>query len=136
LLQQLAAIENTRKQLESLRRQLDRETALYRAGRIAEFRVNIVRNDLLSATPNLAGQREAYILALDRFKIRLGLPVSIPVVIVPSQLDIPEPDISLDGAVEAALAYRLDLQNARDRLDDALRAIRNARNQLLPDLDF
>ncbi len=136
LLQQLAAIENTRKQLESLRRQLDRETALYRAGRIAEFRVNIVRNDLLSATSNLAGQREAYILALDRFKIRLGLPVSTPVVIVPSQLDIPEPDISLDGAVEAALAYRLDLQNARDRLDDALRAIRNARNQLLPDLDL
>jgi len=136
LLQQLAAIENTRKQLESLRRQLDRETALYHAGRIAEFRVNIVRNDLLSATSSLAAQREAYILALDRFKIRLGLPVSTPVVIVPSQLDIPEPDISLEGAVEAALAYRLDLQNARDRLDDALRAVRNARNQLLPDLDL
>ncbi|MFI4896369.1 MAG: TolC family protein, partial [Phycisphaerales bacterium JB059] len=35
-----------------------------------------------------------------------------------------------------ALEYRLDLQNRRDRLDDQRRAVANARNELLPDLNL
>ncbi|MHC4612069.1 MAG: TolC family protein [Planctomycetota bacterium] len=34
------------------------------------------------------------------------------------------------------MSYRLDLQNRRDRIDDARRAVNNARNALLADLDL
>ena len=34
------------------------------------------------------------------------------------------------------LQFRLDLQNSRDQIDDARRNVANARNDLLPDLDF
>jgi outer membrane protein TolC len=51
-------------------------------------------------------------------------------------LEVPEPDVTLDDATQAALAYRLDLQNERDKLDDSKRAVKNARNQLLPDFNL
>src|SRR5690606_36404150 len=41
-----------------------------------------------------------------------------------------------EEATERALLYRRDLQNRRDLVDDARRAIAVARNQLLPDLDL
>ncbi len=136
LLQQQAAIRNTEKQVESFRRELDRQQAFYEAGRVPLFAVNDFRNQLLNSTSALASQREAYILALDRFKIRLGLPVETPLELRDVNLFIAEPDVTPEEAARAALTYRLDLQNARDRLDDARRAVRNARNQLLPDLDL
>src|SRR5439155_4560160 len=83
----------------------------------------------------VANQREGYILQLDRFKIRLGIAVATPLQIEDERLDVPEPETSFEEATRRALAYRLDLQNERDKLDDARRAVRNARNQLLPDLN-
>ncbi|MEO0717039.1 MAG: TolC family protein [Planctomycetota bacterium] len=75
-------------------------------------------------------------LQLYRFKLRLGLSVSDPIAIAPLEFAVPEPEITTEAAVAAALDFRLDLQNERDRLVDARRAINNARNALLPDLDI
>lgn len=136
LLQLQASIRNTEKQVESFQRELERQQALNEAGLVPLFAVNDFRNQLLNSTSVLASQREAYILALDRFKIRLGLPVETPVVIEDVELFIAEPDVTPQEAARAALMYRLDLQNARDRVEDARRNVRNARNQLLPDLDL
>ena len=44
--------------------------------------------------------------------------------------------INLDSAVAAALHNRLDLRTSEDRVADAERAVRNARNGLLPDLEL
>ena len=38
----------------------------------------------------------------------------------------PSPEISLEEATAAAITFRLDLQNVRDRLSDSLRAVNNA----------
>jgi outer membrane protein TolC len=46
------------------------------------------------------------------------------------------PEFNESEAVEMALKFRLDLQTARDRLDDSRRAVANAKNGLLPDLNF
>ncbi len=73
---------------------------------------------------------------MDRFKVRLGVPQEHPVLIETSMFDIPSPKPDLEAAIRAALTYRLDLQNRRDQLDDARRAVENARNDLLPDLDL
>lgn len=137
LLQSRAAIENTRRQLKNVEQQEEEQLALFKAGRVAEFDVNRAANRVLSAQSALDAQVEQYILAVDRFKIRLGLPVDARVVIQPGaqgDLEIPLPAATPDEAIETALAYRLDLQNRRDQLDDAKRQVANARNQLLPDV--
>ncbi len=134
LLQQQREIANQENALKQLRALETRTAALVEAGRQAEFQKNIASNDVLVATSRLASQAERYVLALDRFKVRLGLQVSASVVIKGEPLDLPEPDITPEAAGELALQYRLDLQTLRDRLEDQRRAVRNSKNLLLPDL--
>lgn len=135
LVQQQKVIRNQQGALQSLQNEERRQSALVQADRSAEFQRNIALSDVLNAQSSLAAARETYVLALDNFKVRLGIPLSTPVRVVETALDFAEPDVSPDQAMEAALRYRLDLQTARDAVDDARRGVRNARNQLLPDLD-
>jgi len=135
LLQQQREIENQENALKQLKNLEQRTAALVEAGRQAEFQKNIASNDVLVATSRLASQRESYILALDRFKVRLGLNVNTAIVIKPERLDLPEPEITPEQASTLALDYRLDLQTRRDRVDDQRRGVRNAKNALLPDFN-
>jgi outer membrane protein TolC len=136
ILQQIDGISSQRRQLESLRQLEVRQRAWYDAGRVPEFEVNLATNTVLSSQASLTNLLENHILALDRFKVRIGLPVREPIRIDAAEFSIPEPDVSLDRATDLALEYRLDLQNQRDKLDDARRAVENARNTLLPDLNL
>lgn len=131
-----AQIRNLESQVAALRRIERGEIARFEAGRITEFRKNIASNDVLEAIERLAGANESYILALDRFKIRLGIPAERTIELTEDVMNLPEPEVSLEEATRQALAYRLDLQNRRDQLDDARRGVKNARNDLLPDLNL
>ena len=113
-----------------------RQRALTDAGRAPPFEAAQAEQATLSQRNTLALQQEGYRLALDRFKVRLGMPEEQPVNIVASSPDLPVPRIDLNDAVRAAMAYRLDLQNSRDVIDDARRGVNNARNDLLADLDL
>jgi outer membrane protein TolC len=135
LLEQRAQIQNTKAQIENLKRIERGQIALFNAGRVAEFRKNTAANDVLQATESLASQTEAYLLALDRFKIRLGLNPAERIDLDDALPIFNDPGTTLAGATELALEYRLDLQNRRDQVDDARRAVKNAQNDLLPDLN-
>lgn len=135
LVQIQSQIANQMRSLDSLRTFQRATQARVDAGRIRAFEVNIAANDVLNAEAALANLREQYILQLDRFKVRLGLEVSERVVIRPLALEIPMPDSTLDDATRSALEFRLDLQNTRDRVDDARRAVANAQNDTLPSLN-
>lgn len=136
LVQQQREIENQENSLKQLRNLEQRTAALVEAGRLAEFQKNIASNDVLSGQSRLASQRERYILALDRFKVRLGLGVNTALVIKSESLNLPEPEIKPEEASALALEYRLELQTRRDRVDDSRRNVRNAQNALLPDLNL
>lgn len=129
-------IKNQEQVLDLLRRLEDRTRALVAAGRLSEFQQNIAASDVLSGTTSLANLRESYLLALDRFKIRLGLNVNTNLDIQAVDIGLPSPDVTPDAATAAALEYRLDLQTRRDVLDDTLRGVNNAKNALLPDLNL
>jgi outer membrane protein TolC len=129
-------IANTERQIESFRTLEKSTAARVAAGRLEAFETNLTRNQTLSAEASLAGQRESYILQVERFKIRLGLPLDARLDVREIDLDLPDPEIDMDEAVRRALEFRLDLQNTRDQLDDARRAVYNARDRLLPDLDL
>lgn len=136
LLQQAAIIENQKRQIEGLINLQNSTAARVGAGRLRPFQQDLSRNQVLRAQARLAGLRESYILQRDRFKIRLGVDVETPIEIAEIALELPAPAVSQEVAADRSLTYRLDLQNERDRLDDRRRAIRNARNSLLPDLDI
>lgn len=135
LLQTAASIRNQQEQLENLRDTLERQRARQEAGEIALFELSITESSVLSANNRLQGAFESYIVALDSFKIRLGLDPSTPVALAPLTLELNDPVATPTEAAQLALLYRLDLQTTRDRVLDARRAVSNSRNNLLPDLD-
>ncbi len=136
LLQSRARIENQLRQIDGLGRDNEATQEKVTAGRLRAFQQQITASRLSQARQTLASLRESYILALERFKLRLGLPITTPIEIGDDLPNLLEPDTTLAEAALAALNYRLDLQNRRDRLDDSRRDIRNARNDLLPDLNL
>lgn len=136
LLQSQAQIANQKRRLASLRQIEASVKAKVVAGRAKQFDAGIAENDVLSSVSSLAGARDSYIAQLDAFKIRLGVPVERPLAIKNLIFELAEPDITLVEATRRALDYRLDLQNQRDRLDDSRRSVKNARNNLLPDLNL
>ncbi len=133
LIEQQAVIANQERSLEFAVKQQERTQALVEAGRAAEFQLGISASEVLSSRSSLANLRERYILAVEQFKIKLGLPVNQPIAIEPLAFDLKEPETAPDAAATTALEYSLDLQNQRDQLEDSVRQVRNARNALLPD---
>ena len=132
---QLNSIPNQETRLESLRLQEARTAAQVEAGRRNPFERRQFEQSVLQGENDLITERERYLLALDRFKIRLGMPVEELIRVAPITLELPEPQVTPDQAASLALLYRLDLQNRRDQVEDTRRAVLNAENQLLPDLD-
>jgi outer membrane protein TolC len=133
---QLASIRNQERSLASLEQSSERTRAQVEAGKRPAADQRRFQQSVLSARSTLINQRERYIISLDRFKIRLGLPVETPVIIEPLTIEVPEPAASPAEASQIALEYRLDLQNTRDRVQDSRRRVANARNNILPDLDL
>ncbi len=136
LVAQLSAIANLERSLGSRLQQQERTAARVAAGREAAFQTRRFEEQVLGVRSSLINAQERYILALDRFKVRLGLAVSDEVVIIPVEIRVPEPEITPKDAVALALNYRLDLQTRRDFIDDSRRDVANSKNQLLPDLDL
>ncbi len=136
LVAQQDAIRNQENSLQSRRESMEREIELVEAGRKPAFSAGKLRQDVSRTERTLIDRREVYLLAVDRFKVRLGLPVETAVIIQPEPLDLPEPAATPVEAARMALRYRLDLQNDFDRINDSRRDVANSRNQILPDLDL
>ena len=135
LLAQKAQIRNQEERLKSVILFYEQTKALVEAGRERPFQARNIEQNVLTSRDSLINSREAYLLALDRLKVRLGIPVDEAVDVVPMTLDLEDPEIGIAEAAELAIAYRLDYQNERDRVDDSRRDVANARNGLLPDLN-
>lgn len=136
LLQTRASIANQLRQLQSLRQFNTATQARVDAGRLQAFQTAITQNQVANAEVSLSELVEQYVLTLDRFKVRLGLPIDAPIDIASDLPVLKEPDADPDEAAKTALKLRLDLQNSADRLLDSRRGIDVAKDGLLPDLDI
>ncbi|MCZ6836851.1 MAG: TolC family protein [Planctomycetota bacterium] len=130
------SINNSQRRVESSERVENRQRALYESGRIDRFDASLAENNTVNARDSLNRSQESYRLSVDQFKVRIGMPIDQDVIIDESNLGLQAPLVSINDAVRIAMALRLDLQNQRDQLGDAKRQVDNARNDLLPDLDF
>lgn len=136
LLATLETINNQLDRISSLERELEATRAKKESGRADLADVDNVERSVLTARDRLISLEEALAFGLDRFKIRLNIPMEQQIAIVDLRIKMPTPDLTETEAATQALRYRLDLQNDRDGLEDRRRAIANAANALLPDLDF
>lgn len=106
----------------------ERSEALFQVRRAPAIDVLRAQQEELTATNRLTGADEQYRIQVQRFLVQLGLPGSLPNTVaddVPEMRPVPE---HLEQARELALENRPDVRTVRDRVEDAERALRVARN--------
>jgi len=130
------AVLNRRTQLDQQIDLVERSRALFAAGKGSFLDVQRSINSQISGETQLIQSEEAYRGQLDNFKLFIGMDIFEELEIVPVELDVSIPETDPSDAVRLAHLYRLDVQTARDRIDDAKRTANNAKNGLLPGLDF
>ncbi len=129
-------IQNLEGQVKNLEWLSKRIEALASAGREPFFEVQRSQQEVLFARNDLLREREAYEAAVDAFQVRLGMPTTQKLELVPAMIEVPLPAAGVTESVRTAWDFRLDLQTAHNQIDDARRKAEVARNQLLPDLDL
>ncbi|MGB7157247.1 MAG: TolC family protein [Tepidisphaeraceae bacterium] len=136
LLTQQQRIVNTLQSLESNRALTEKTQALFAAGRAPFTEVQRSLQQQYRSENDLVNAQDNYLNAVDRFKLTLGMPIETELEVIPRELEVVIPQYADDQAIELAYAYRLDLKTAYDQIEDAQRGVSNAKNGLLPDLDF
>ena len=136
IIAQQQSLGNQEGTVESRRQSAKRQKELVDAGRKRPSDSALAEQNYLDSIDALNQQRDNLIIALDNFKVRLGLPVDTEIELAPITFELIEPSITLAEAASRALAYRLDFHTTKDGLMDARRAVENSRNQLLPSLDL
>ncbi|MDH3592318.1 MAG: TolC family protein, partial [Planctomycetota bacterium] len=136
LVSQRRSVENARQQVENNKISLRQARALYALEQGTQTDLFRAEREFRNSENGRLDSEQAYEVALDRFKITLGLPLSVKFDVVD---EIPEPvDLDIDGiaAIRVALVNRLDLLTARQRHEDSKRDLVIARHNMLPDLDL
>lgn len=115
-----------------------RTKALFDAGRprVSILDVQRARQLEFSARNDLINAIESYELSVDNFKLLLGMDPGQDLDVAPQYLNITPPTTPEERAIAIAQVLRLDLQTARDRVEDARRNVKVASNNLLPDLNL
>jgi outer membrane protein TolC len=125
--------ENSYYRLVESRKRLEIEAE---AGQARPFDVDEAEQRALNAENQWVQAQLNYERALDEFKVTLSLPPDAKIELDENELralediGIIEPGYELNEAVETAFLRRLDLANARDRIDDRARKVMVAADNL------
>lgn len=117
---------------------VEREEGLADEGLRTQTQLGRLRQAALQAESRWIDSIRSYQTRLDEFKITLGVPVDDKIILDDrelARLRIDDPDITREQAVKIALVTRPDLATSADRIVDAKRQIKVAKNGLLPGLD-
>ena len=134
ILRQKQVAENSRQTLERFTFLKRRSEALFDIGKVSAIDKFRAAQEELTARNNLITEEETLASLVDDFKIFLGLPTAAGLDIEDVRPKMQAANIDLKSAIAAAVYNRLDLRTSAQRLEDAERGVRNARNGLLPEL--
>lgn len=132
-------VRNSFLNLESSRRAAERTRALAEEGRATQTDLGRLEQQVLSAESSWIAAIRSYQRTLDEFKIALGLPVQLKLILDDQELErltIRHPRVDIDDSIRVALEARLDYLNLRDQQDDSVRDVMLAVNRFLPQLDL
>ena len=136
VLQALDTVKNAENNYENIKISLEQVEMMAEAGRRAAFQVDQARQDMLRARDNVVRAEQTYKQLLDKYKLQLAIPTDANIVLDSNELStlvvagVSEPNYPLDEAVQTALAYRLDLANSHDSVEDANRRVAVAAESL------
>ena len=136
LLAQRRFLETAKTNVDNLTFLYEKSKALFDKGMgslLDEYRAEQAK---LSGENSYNDQREAYNLALDKFRVTLGYPTGANIDVAEEPIEPEIISVSLEAAVKTALANRLDLLTERQQLEDTERSVEISRNALLPQLNF
>jgi len=136
LLSTKGSIRNSMANRQSTRDNWETSQALADAERLIQLDADRANDSFLTAQNSVAVAREDYETALDEFKILIGMPTTSGIDVVEEGLDLLEPSVIEELAIETATRLRLDLLTNRDRVEDVRRGVKIAGNNLLPDLNL
>lgn len=139
VLQSKDAVRNSWRGFQNFKLNVDREKLLAEEGLKTQGSLGLLRQSELNTETSWINAIRAYRQRLDEFKLLLGLSTDAHVVLDDgelAELKILHPELTAEAAQEAALAMRLDLYNARERFDDAVRRVDVVANGLRPQLDL
>ncbi len=128
-------LENIRKNVERFQFLRERSEALFRVDRAPAIDVLRSQQEELSAINRRTEAEESYLINVGRFLIQLGLPSTLEADVADDIPQMRKVAFAEDEAVTLALDLRLDLQTVRERVEDAERKLRNAKNAMLPQAD-
>jgi outer membrane protein TolC len=124
----------------SSRLNAERTRELAREGRVAQSELGRLEQQVLTTESAWNNALRSYKQTLDNFKLlQLGIAVDTRIVLDDAELqalEILDPKIQPDEAVDIGLAARLDYLNAKDRYQDAGRKVDVAKNFLKPQADL
>lgn len=129
-------LANQELQLRNFENSSELFVALAEAGREPYFQAERAEQRVLRARNSLIQQQENYVRAIDALKLSIGIDTTRSVEIIAVEIEVPEVLLDTDTSIITALDERLDLQTEGDLVEDAIRDVLIARNQLLPDLDL
>jgi outer membrane protein TolC len=136
------AVNNERANYDNAQIALVRTQSLSDAGRLPQFQVDQAKQAELSARETVILAEENFNGQLDSFRVTLGLPPDTDVFLDSVELQrlvdsgLTENLVEPEFAVAEALENRLDLKNAYDQAEDAVRRIAVAENALEMGLDL
>ena len=140
VLQQKDAVLNAENNYERVKLSLERLKAEAEEGRKPMFEVDQAEQSVLDAEDGVVTNQQRYEQLLDQFKILLALPTDAAVELDENELDalaasgVSSPDYDLETAIETGLVSRLDLATSMDQIDDAVRKVTVAEDELGMDL--
>ncbi|HEX8343100.1 MAG TPA: TolC family protein [Tepidisphaeraceae bacterium] len=120
----------------NLRDLVVRTEALFGAGRVTALELQRVQSQLLQREDQINTAQESLESDLDDFKLLIGMPIEQPLELAGTEVLIGAIDEYRAAPAQLALRYRLDLQTARDQVQDAHRNVANAQNGLAPDVNL
>jgi outer membrane protein TolC len=141
-LQQRDAVTNAENDYERAVESKDRLKMEAQAGRKKPFEVDQAQQRVLQAGDSLVRAQERYEQLLDEFKVELALPTDAEIELDQNELKaleeigITQPYYTLDEAVETALLRRLDLATSEDKVDDMVRKVAVAADNLGAELNL
>ncbi|NLF32814.1 MAG: TolC family protein [Planctomycetes bacterium] len=137
-----AVVRHAQANYEAMTAHVKRMDDLAKAGRVTDYEILEARQDRTDAHNELLEARQEYETLLDLFKQTIGIPITTDIRLDADELNahwsldllnLEQPEA---GAIELALARRLDLANQRDRIDDADRHIKVTADALGPGLSI
>jgi len=142
VLQRFDAVQNARRNYNTLTSVSERVEKLANAGRVPQLELERVRQEKLRALNIYIMAEKEYKQGLDEFKITLSLPTTAEFRLDEDEFEalraaeMTVPEFSEAEVVEAALLQRLDLVNSADAIIDAQRKVFVAADSLRAELNL